>query len=351
MIAVLAKIVDWVQIQVTTLPWEIQLRSAQKRRAGQLAQADSDLEAALEILKRPDFLPADSTPARVEFHPDKSRRHFRFPTPRRSGCVENDMVWGCLYQCTESWRERPVMVLLHGGGGDGYRTLLPAIAGLCNRAGFNAATLEGSYCLHRRPRRPPATNGSSTGYVRLAENMAQGVSEIRALTGWLLAQGCPSVGLWGISLGERLAGLTACCDARLAAVVMAVPGVRMSLPLGAHVFWPRLRAEVLGQRAAFAALDQTALNLATIRPVIAKERILLLEAIHDLCVGSGPLEKLWQAWERPEIWRLPRGHATFPRGSRFIRRVLCWLTPRFERLETDGTSPPNHQRIERTGAR
>jgi len=135
--------------------------------------------------------------------------------------------------------------------------------------------------------------------------------------------------------------MTACCDARLAAVVLAVPGLQLGSPLGEHVIWPRLRADVQRQRVAYEVLNQTRMNPITTRPVIAKERILLLEAIHDLCVGSRPIEELWHAWERPEIWRLSRGHATFPHGSRFMRRVLRWLAPRFDPPKTEGISPPN----------
>jgi alpha-beta hydrolase superfamily lysophospholipase len=60
----------------------------------------------------------------------------------------------------------------------------------------------------------------------MAEAVAQAIAEIRALTGWLLQEGCPAVALWGVSMGGWLAGLTVCRDARLSAVVMTVPTVR-----------------------------------------------------------------------------------------------------------------------------
>ena len=55
------------------------------------------------------------------------------------------------------------------------------------------------------------------------------------------------------------------------------------------------------------ALNQTVLNQTLTRPVIPKENILLIEATHDLLVRKEGVEKLWQAWDRPEIWRLPHG--------------------------------------------
>ena len=82
------------------------------------------------------------------------------------------------------------------------------------------------YQLQRRPRQPFEWN-----FLEFARAMAQNVAEIRALIGWLLDEGCPSVGLLGISFGGWLAGLTACSDARIACSVLTVPG-------GAHeVFW------------------------------------------------------------------------------------------------------------------
>lgn len=328
MIAPLAKLIDWSFIQVISLPWEIQIRSKKRRSKEQTNEPSSDLEEALKFVKGPQFLPVESQPASIAFLPEESGLHFRFPTPSLGGYAENNMVFGRLYRCGENWRERPVILLLHGAFGGGYKSLFPSIAGRCNLAGFNAATLEGPYQLQRRPRQAGMGDGNGPGYMRLAETMAQAVAETRALMGWLLAEQCPSVGLWGVSAGAALAGLTACCDARLSGVVMAAPGVRMNLSFGERVIWPRVREGMLRQRAAYEALNQTALNLTKTRPSIPKEHILLLEAIHDLCVGSEPIEELWQAWGRPEIWRLPRGHVTFPQGVSFADRVIRWLEPR-----------------------
>jgi pimeloyl-ACP methyl ester carboxylesterase len=99
-----------------------------------------------------------------------------------------------------------VIVLLHGQGGfPDYRFRFPLIARRCNRAGFNAATLVAPYHFQRAPRQCGAF--SIPNHLLWAQSLAQGVAEIRALTGWLLGEGCPAVALWGISLGGGLAGL------------------------------------------------------------------------------------------------------------------------------------------------
>ena len=149
----------------------------------------------------------------------------------------------------------------------------------------------------------------SRDYLEMAKTYAQAVNEIRSLSGWLLAQGCPGVALVGVSLGGYLAGMTACHDARLAAMVMIMPAARMGLlssqlePVGGR----HVRAAIRRRRAAFEELDRTPLNLTLARPAIANEKGLLIEGVRDLMATGSPIE-LWLSWDQPEIWRLPHGH-------------------------------------------
>src|SRR5213075_2131567 len=312
MIASLSRLIDWSAIQVLTI--------RTPRDNGQSPR----LEEALQFLKGPDFIPAESQPARVEFN---GPLHFRFPTPRPGDFAENNVVYGRLYRCAERWQERPVIVLLHGGMDfPNHRFLFPLIARGCNRAGFNAATMELPYHFQRHVRQ---LDGGI--HLRLAELMAQGVAEICALTGWFFGEGFPAVALWGVSLGAWLAGLVSCRDARLASVVMTASPARLNnlLSQAEQVIGRRRREVRFPRREAYDALDTTPLNLNLSQPIILRENILLIEGMYDLCVSSGPIE-LWQTWGRPEIWRLPHGHIGI--GSQLIPglrgRVLRWLAPR-----------------------
>jgi len=237
MIAPLAKFIDWSAIQALTL-LELNNNGHNPR-----------LEEALQFLKEPDFIPAESRPARVEF---SDLLHFHFPTPRPCGFAENNIVHGRLYRCAGRWTERPVIILLHGRlDYFNHWFKFPLIACRCNRAGFNAATLVLPFQFQRRPQRLSELRGPD--YLRMAETTAQAVAEIRALTGWLLKQGCPAVALWGISYGAWLAGLTVCRDARLVAVVLTIPGVCMNPGFADPVVWRRIRKRLQGRRAAFEA--------------------------------------------------------------------------------------------------
>jgi pimeloyl-ACP methyl ester carboxylesterase len=308
MIAPLAKFIDWSALQMAYVV--APLRHAPKLKW--------KLEEALEFLNGPDFIPAASDPAQIEFD---GPRHFKFHTPRPGKVEENNIVYGRLYRCAERWQERPVIILLDGYPPVGYHTAFPLLARRGNRAGFNVATLVAPYNLQRRPRQPIEEN-----CLEFARTMAQNVAEIRAMTGWLLDEGCPSVGLLGFSFGGWLAGLTACGDARIACAVLTVPAVRIrrSQP----VVWRRAREALQALRPAQEAMDTTRLNLILSTPVIPKENILLIEGIHDLFGDPQPIEELWQKWEQPEIWRLPHGHISALFVPGLTGRVLRWLSPR-----------------------
>ena len=310
MIAPLAKFIDWSVLQMAYVV--APLRHAPKPKW--------KLEEALEFLNGPEFLPAASDPARIEFD---GPRQFKFPTPRPCEVEENNIVYGRLYRCAERWQERPVIILLDGNPPIGYYTAFPLIARRFNWAGFNVALLVAPYQLQRRPRRPIEEN--CLGFARA---MAQNVAEIRALAGWLLDEGCPSVALLGCSFGGWLAGLTACSDARIACAVLIVPRVRVSFSL--PVVWRRVREALRALRPAQEAMDTTRLNLILSTPLIPKANILLIEGIHDLLAGRQPIEELWQKWQQPEIWRLPHGHATAQLALGLMGRVLRWLSPRLE---------------------
>ena len=310
MIAPLAKFIDWSVIQMACAV--VGLRHVPKPKW--------KLEEALEFLNGPDFIPAASNAARIEFD---GPRHFKFPTPCPDKFEENNIAYGRLYRCAERWQERPVIMLLDGYPHVGYYTAFPLLARRFNRAGFNVATLVAPYNLQRRPRRPIEEN-----CLEFAREMAQNVAEIRALTGWLLDEGCPSVALVGFSHGGWLAGLTAVSDTRIACAVLTVPrvGMRCSQP----VVWRRTREALQALRPAQDAMDTTRLNLMVSTPVIPKENVLLIEGAHNLFTGRQPIEDLWQKWQQPEIWWLPHGHVSSLFVPGLTGRVLHWLSPRLE---------------------
>jgi hypothetical protein len=312
MIAPLAQFIDWSALQLAYAV--VGLRHVPRPKW--------KLEQALEFLNGPDFMPAASDPARIEFD---APQHFIFPTPRPGKVEENNTVYGRLYRCAERWHERPVIILLDGYPAVGYYSAFPWLARRFNRAGFNVAALVAPYDLQRRPRRSIEEN-----CLEFARTMAQNVAEIRALIGWLLDEGCPSVGLLSFSFGGWAAGLTACGDGRIAAVVLTMPAVAFRMFSARPVVWRRVRASLQALRPAQEAMDSTRLNLILSTPLVPKENILLIEGVYDLFGDPQRIEDLWQKWDQPEIWRLPHGHVSALFEPGLTGRVLRWLSPRLE---------------------
>jgi dienelactone hydrolase len=313
MIAPLAKFIDWYSLQVICM-----FPSFRK-----CAEGNSRLAEAVEFLNGPDFIPVESKPAELEF---TSNIHFKFPSPKPCEFAENNVAHGRLYRRAEDWQKFPTVISLHGGGDFlNHRYRFPWMVPAIHRAGFNAATLVAPYHFQRHVGRIDAFD-----HLRVAEAFAQGVAEIRALTGWLQGQGCSSVALFGISLGGWMAGLAASRDTRMKAVVLAVPGVRRDYRAtrGECVLWTPMRKALEKQKAAREALDQTPLNLTLSQPIIPKENILLIQGRYELLVEAEQTEELWQKWGRPEIWRLPHGHVSWMLVSGINRRVLDWLALR-----------------------
>src|SRR5215831_5748139 len=146
LIAPLAKFIDWSVLQIgdAMLSQFILRESATKR--------DLRLEQAVQFLNGPDFIPAESQPAQLEFGSDASVGRFRFLTPRPGEFAENNMVHGRLYRCADAWQERPIVVFLHGASDlPGQQFLFHVFARRFQRAGFNAAALELPYHFQRRP--------------------------------------------------------------------------------------------------------------------------------------------------------------------------------------------------------
>ena len=183
--------------------------------------------------------------------------------------------------------------------------------------GLNEVTLELPYHFRRRPRARlgAASNFLSADIFRTAQASAQAVAELRTLIRWLRAQGCPRVGLFGISLGGWLSGLTACHEP-LDALALAAPVTRLDRAIEEMAFCKSIRLALRGQ-----VIHLGGLNLIAQTPLVPREKILLIEATHDLFIPRETVEALWESWGRPEIWRVGMGHVTVLDRPGMTRRI------------------------------
>jgi hypothetical protein len=283
---------------------------------------DLHLEEAQRLLQNLDFSPAEMKPAAIEFD---GPANFRFASPRPTAHAVNNIVHGRLYRCDDRWRQKPVILLLHGWNDSlNHHFFFPRHARQLNQMGLSAATLQLPWQFDRRPRELGAWGHFLCADVlHTVEATLQAMAEIRSFIDWLTGQACPFVGLWGVSMGAWLAGLTLCHDSRIGSAVLTVPVARLDRLIEEVAFCETIRCALQGRR-----VDLHRLNLVSNRPVIARENILLVEAEHDLFVAKENVEDLWRAWDKPEIWRYRSGHISVLWAPGLSNRVVRWIAAR-----------------------
>ena len=280
---------------------------------------DLHLEEAGRLLQNLDFSPAEMEPTAIEFD---GPTNFRFASPRPSAHAVNNVVHGRLYRCDDRWRQKPVVLLLHGWNDvlDHY-FFFPRHARRLNKMGLSAATLQLPWQFDRRPPELGAWgNFLCADVLHTVEATLQAMAEIRSFVNWLSEQGCPFAGLWGVSMGAWLAGLTLCHDSRIGCAVLTVPVARLDRLIEEAAFCETIRCALQDRR-----VDLRKLNLVSNRPAIARENILLVEAEYDLFAAKETTEELWRAWDKPEIWRYRSGHISVLGVPGLSNRVARWI--------------------------
>ena len=218
----------------------------------------------------------------------------------------------------------PVVVLLHGWNGElGYRFHFPPMARWFAMLGMSVATIELPYHGLRKPRSGSLRNFLSGDIRHMMEATQQSIADTRAAISWLKTAGFGPVGLWGVSLGSWLAGLVACADPRLEALVLMTPVPRIDRAIESLEFCRHIRPSIVGQEQLV-----NALNLTEHRPLVTPRDILLVEAVYDLFAPADAVEELWRVWGKSDIWRVRHGHISILFSPWIIQRMGRWLQRR-----------------------
>jgi dienelactone hydrolase len=295
---------------------------------------DCRVEAALAMLRRPDFFAPDVPLPQIEELP---RDTFRFRSPVESSAPENNIVPGRMFRVEGDWQRRPTVILLHGWNAElQYAWMFPFWGQLLARAGVNALTFELPYHSSRRPRDPNAIRNFLSGDLsHVMHATHQALADTRALAQWLYENGAPSVGLWGVSLGAWLAGLAMAHQAEFNTGVLLTPVSRMDRALRELPFCEPIRDQLVRYDHEFAPL-----NLITHPPPSDPRRMLVVGSTHDLFAPADTIDELERAWH-PEVWRVPHGHITVLIATRIIRRIVKWLAASMQSpLLTQPNPPP-----------
>lgn len=252
---------------------------------------------------------------------------FNFASSVSTPFPRNNTVRGVFHLTPGDWSARPAVILLHGWNDPfSYNFHLPRLSRLLTHSGINSARLTLPYHFERRPERPATVrNFISEDLLRTAEATQQAVADIRALAAWLRDQGCPQVGIWGVSLGGWLSGLAMCADRGIDFGVLLTPAARMGQLMRELEFARPLRDALRGSD-----IDLTPLNLASHHPAQNRDRILLIKSEYDRFIAPDSIEELWEQWGRPEIWRLPHGHISVFSSPVAMRQSVEWMLGRLK---------------------
>lgn len=220
--------------------------------------------------------------------------------------------------------ERPWVVCLHGlaTGTPAADFMAFRVAHLHHELGLNVA-------LPVMPLHGPRSTGrfgalSFLTYDLLGpvHGLTQALADTRGLLGWIRAQGGSQIGVHGISLGGKLAGLLALHEPELATVIAGIPLVDIPGLFGSHS--PRtqriraLRSELLGE----AALQvHSVVSPLAAPPVVPRERLALYAGLGDRMTTPKQAHRLWTHWRRPEVLWFPGNHVAFM-WSREVRRFV-----------------------------
>lgn len=278
------------------------------------------LSAALTRLEGHDFA-TTARNARVTLRFRNASR-FEFETPLRSPWSRNNRARGRLHATRPDWQTQPAVILIHGWNGEyQYRLQFPWLAGKLARAGFTVIRFVLPYHGARKPRGPGVVrNFISADPLRTVEAVQQALAETSALAAWLQEQGASRVGLWGISLGAWLAATTLTHDDRIDFGVVMTPVADMARALDELPFCSPARRAWGGQVPNLEKLDP-----ARRPPHCDRQRVLIVKSEFDLFAPGETVERLWEAWRQPEIWRLPHGHISILFSLGVMERVVRWI--------------------------
>jgi pimeloyl-ACP methyl ester carboxylesterase len=251
------------------------------------------------------------------------RDPFTFPSAFTTHFPENNTVHGLANLRTEG-QARGALIIIHGH----TMTTLALLEWYARPAislGMDVYFLALPYHMQRAP------HGTWSGQYSLNADIAgsalafkQGVQDVRSLISWIEAERPAPVMLAGVSLGAYTCCMTAVVDERPKAVISILGGGSL-----AQILWDgyqvgRSRKQLEEGGVSIEELERywKLLGPGNWEPKVARERILLLAGKFDPIVTPANVDRLWQAWGRPETHWYPCGHGTIAHYHHPVRQAI-----------------------------
>ena len=264
---------------------------------------------------------------------------FTFPTLHPMSFPETNLAVGRLYRNIRD-PQAPVVLISHGWAHRALKTVEHLYVRPFVKAGFSVAFVAHPLHFERTPR------GSYSGelvvsadVVLTVEALRQGVIDLLGATNWLRASGHDRIGLFGYSLGGYLAGIMTTVRGDWSCSVLCATGDSPVSP----ILDTKLGRNIREDLAACDMLDRDKLTRAwriispgAFKPRVPKERILLIAGRYDRIMLPASVKRLWNAWGRPRLQWMNRGHYTLLATNRaLMRHAVSFMQESFRRGTTE----------------
>lgn len=193
---------------------------------------------------------------------------------------------------------------------------------------------------HRKITRMSGEAFLSFDLVNSVHGLTQAVWDLRRVLSWVRAQGAPSVGVYGVSLGAYIAALLATLDGDLDRVLAGIPASDFPTLFSEHSpLHIRLRALEHGILGGQAEDVHRVVSPLAAPAKLPPERLFIFAGQGDRVVGSDQPHRLWRHWGEPRILWYPAGHVGYLLSSdvrQFEREALSLVPPRAETVVRAG---------------
>jgi pimeloyl-ACP methyl ester carboxylesterase len=235
----------------------------------------------------------------------------------------------------QHWRHddgpRPTLCVIHGFMGSAYlfNGLFFSLPWFY-RSGYDVMLYTLPFHGRRAERYSPFSGHGyfAHGFAGFCEAMAQAVHDFRSLMDYLEYTGVDRIALTGMSLGGYTSALIAAVDDRIQAVIPNVPVVTPDRTV--DEWFPANK--VVALRDWIAGTDGTLSEAAgkyssplNYRPLVAKDRRLIIAGLGDRLAPPQQAEILWKHWDRCAFHWFPGNHVLHVSQPDYLRRMTRFL--------------------------
>lgn len=166
------------------------------------------------------------------------------------------------------------------------------------------------------------------GIANLNESMAHAVHDFRLFVDFLEDRGVDRIGVTGISLGGYTTSLLAAVEERLHFAIPNVPVV--SLPDLVLEWFPASVPVKALLKASGTSVHEARHMLAvhaplTYKPVVPKERLMVIAGAGDRLAPPKHARLLWDHWDRPRIHWFPGNHIIHLDQGKYLKEMAAFL--------------------------